>query len=155
MMIPIKLHAIASSALIYPWLKIKRMLFIDHLILLSVLDALQDGRGMPSHGKRMKLVGLQHKISILGESWKQYLLLYSLLLLPHVSVQMLSLLLNNAFDVFEICNKILLGINRQRKKVLPGNMTWKITAKFWKFWQGYVLKNKHRVVEKSFEQNYE
>jgi len=43
------------------------MLFIDHLILLSVLDAILDGRGMPSHGKRMKLVGLQHNTSILGE----------------------------------------------------------------------------------------
>jgi len=53
------------------------MLFIDHLILLSVLDAALDGRGMPSHGKRMKLVGLQHNTSILGERWKQYQLLYS------------------------------------------------------------------------------
>lgn len=110
-MIPIKRHAIASSVLIYPSLKIQRMLFIDHLILLSVLDAVLDGRGMPSHGKRMKLVGLQHNISILGERRKQYLLLYSRLLLPHVSVQMLSLLLDNAINVYEICNKILIGIN--------------------------------------------
>jgi hypothetical protein len=112
MMIPIKRHAIASSVLTYPSLELRRMLFIDHLILLRVLDAALDGRVMPSHGKRMKLVGLQHNISILGKRCKQYLLLYSLLLLPHVSVQMLSLLLNNAINVFEICNKILLGINR-------------------------------------------
>jgi len=51
MMIPIKRHAI------YPSLKLQRMLFIDHLILLRELDAVLDGRGMPSHGKRMKLVG--------------------------------------------------------------------------------------------------
>jgi len=62
MVIQIKRHAMASSVLIYPTLKLQRMLFIDHLILLSALDAVLDGRRMPSHGKRMKLVGLQHNI---------------------------------------------------------------------------------------------
>jgi len=43
---------------------------------------------------------------------------------------MLTLLLNN---VFETCNKILLGIKRERRKVLLGDMISKITAKFCKF----------------------
>jgi hypothetical protein len=65
-MIPIKRHTIVSSAVTYPSLELQRMLVIDHLTLLSVLEAVLDGRGMPSHGKRMKLVGLLHNLSIFG-----------------------------------------------------------------------------------------
>lgn len=50
-------HAGASSAVLSPSLNLKRVLFIDHLTLLRVLDAVVEGPGMPSHGKRMKLVG--------------------------------------------------------------------------------------------------
>lgn len=110
MMLPIKCHAIALSVLTYPSLELQRLLFIDHLILLRVLDAALDGRVMPSHGKRMKLVGLRHNISILGKRWKQYLLLYSLLLLPDVSAHVIFII-KQYHQIFEICNKIL-GTNR-------------------------------------------
>jgi hypothetical protein len=112
-MTPIKRHTIVSSAVIYPSLKLQRMLVIDHLTLFSVLEAVLDGRGMPSHGKRMKLVGLQHNIyQFLEGGWKQYLLQCPLLSLPNVSLKLLSLLLNNVRCVFEICNEILISINR-------------------------------------------
>ena len=111
MMMPIKRHTIVSTAVIYPSLK------LEHVIYRPLDTAKSIGRrprrtwnAISRKTNETRRIAAQYINSWRGVEAMPTVV--CILLLPLVSLQKLSLLLNNAINVLDIYNKILFGIKR-------------------------------------------